>query len=396
MTAAYSRRLVWLDALRLLCALQIVGFHWLRASAANGLFGSRDQVSLVSPYRNLTSGIAELHYLAVDQSGISTVTLLNDIFGLIFGFGWEAVNVFILLSGLTLALNFRRDDGHVLAWYIRRVRRILLPFYCVAVPTLLAAYVFYAFANGRIGVLGRLATKIGPMIPDTLPVALAKHLLLLDPSHRHWVAYFFSPAWWFVPSIIVAYLIFPLLFRISERFGPTILLIGSFCVTIASYALSEHGILVEDAWYFVILHELFAFVVGIEIGTWIQVDELADPQITRIAAHPVSLLVGLLLFALGNVANWFFTSYPISSPLYTLGLILVLAFFAVHLARWRPAATVAKSIDTYHVYLLHQPLAFPLAILFSLATGRLAVFLGGTIYLLIALSIGLFTRRTFR
>ena len=94
-------RVVWLDVLRLICAIAIVGFHWLRACFSHAAFGRGELRSLIDPYRNPGLGTGQFHYLLLDRTGPPAASLVNDALGWLFGFGWEAVNVFILLSGLS-------------------------------------------------------------------------------------------------------------------------------------------------------------------------------------------------------------------------------------------------------------------------------------------------------
>jgi hypothetical protein len=74
-------------------------------------------------------------------------------------------------------------------------------------------------------------------------------------------------------------------------------------------------------------------------------------------------MLGLTMFAVGNVANWFSLTYPLSSALFTPGYTLLLAWLAVFASRSALVLRASRAVDSYYIYLLHQFLAFPLMLM---------------------------------
>ncbi len=376
------RRLEWLDVLRVLCALEIVGFHWLRACFNNGAFGRGDPVSLIDPYRSPGRGLSEVHYLLLDRSGPLPAALATDALGWLFGFGWVAVNVFILLSGLSLTLQAARTGGvgDLRRWYGQRLQRVLVPFYLVALPVVMAAYGFKATAAGRHGLLGQLGDKVAAQMPGNFVGVIAKHLFLVDVTQQQFVATFFAPAWWFVPTIVVGYLVFPILLAVFRRVSVAIWLCSALIVTVASYGLSQAGVLLENAWYFIPGQELFSFAVGIALGHHLA-ESGAEVRLRQRLGSASAMLLNAVLFTLGTVLAWFAPTYAFSSPLYTLGATGILGFAAVRISTRPSVVRLCQMIDPYHLYLLHQPLAFPLAAVAAAAMGAWATSAGILLFL---------------
>jgi hypothetical protein len=379
-----SARIAWLDALRLVCAIEIVGHHWLRAGHQVGLFGSPNAQTIAEAFwGNSDRGFGALRLLLIDHRP-TLLAAVDNVIGLAFGFGWEAANVFILLSGLTLGLTAagRTVASRPARWFVRRLRRILLPYYCIAGPCLVAAFVFEASFSGSQGILGVLAGKIDGLLPGSWELILLEHVILLDPTGRQWVANFFAPAWWFVPAILLGYACFPAMLRCIERFGNRASLLLALGISAVSYRLVQDDVLLNNAWYYVVLNECFNFVLGIVVGRSLR-DGGTRQHLAAFFGSARAAGIGLILFAAGNVLNWFAATYPIASPLFTSGMCLLFAWLAVRLVRHGVVARLAQSVDVYRLYLLHQPLAFPVAVLCAKLLGRFGLAAGLPIYLAI-------------
>ena len=136
--SAPRERLIWLDVLRGLCAFEIVGFHWLRAATKVNLYapqsGSRLHENLILTYRGVDGGISgAFQFFTAAGDGSFLHRVLVDTLGVLFGFGWEAVFVFVLLSGASLVLSTsERQMPSWPKWIYRRAKRILLPYYIIA------------------------------------------------------------------------------------------------------------------------------------------------------------------------------------------------------------------------------------------------------------------------
>jgi peptidoglycan/LPS O-acetylase OafA/YrhL len=390
------KRVKWLDVLRLLCALEIVGFHWLRAGHNAGLFGDPDDsLSLVEAYWGDSGrGFAGLHYLLIDRADTTFPSIATNLIGLLFGFGWETVNVFILLSGLSLSFSTASLRGRLHRWYIRRASRIMVPYYIVALPIVCAAFVFCHFAALWAGSPGRLAEKVHSSTAGPWEWTILKHLVLLDPTQPQWIASFFSRAWWFVPAILVAYLFFPLFHIALRRLGTIATLLFASGLSFLSYRLVQQGTLLLNAWYFVVLNEAFSFTLGMAIGTVLR-GSRGRRLIERMLETWTVIGLGLALFAMGNLANLFHATFAISSPLYTCGMAMVLGGVSKRLSRFTTLVKLARRIDIYHLYLIHQPLAFPAAVLAGLSLGSLGLVLGFPLYLLAVVAVALLLGNIF-
>jgi peptidoglycan/LPS O-acetylase OafA/YrhL len=369
-----NRRVDWLDVLRLLTIVLIVGFHWVRTSEASNSYG----LTWSEVYEWPERGLHQLYYLFPDRTGLSVSSLINNAISVLFQYGWQGVNVFVLLSGLGLAMNFHPErPGFELAkWYRRRFSRILAPYYVISVPMILIAELVMRAGSGQTGALGKMASKLAEKnLKDPLLIELAKNIFLVDPRQHLWITAFFSPAWWFIPPLLVAYLCFPLLHRIVVARGLRIVLPISLAVTAGSYTLTHRGMLWQWGWYFIILHELSTFIIGIAIGRFMSTERGRHTVLMFIAA-PRALFLGAGLYVIGTVANWFPLTAPLSTPVFTLGLVLVLSYISVALARFRSAVSASQRVDGYHIYLMHQFIAFPLVAIVASALHQRARSIG--------------------
>jgi peptidoglycan/LPS O-acetylase OafA/YrhL len=316
--------------------------------------------------------------------GHTLAVWLTNLIGLLGGFGWEAVSALVLISGFSLRISQRstaRTRAEWFGWYRKRARRILVPFYIAAAFFL----TFYALAaavlphlGGRFA--GSLATKLFSQFHTPLPGVLASHLLLFDPYNRFWSADFLAPAWWFVPAILLAYAIYPFVTAAAGR-APAATLLAAAGVTVAAYAAAGAGLLWNETWYYIVLQESFNFTLGIVVATlWLSPKRAL---LERCLNDPRVFAAAVLAFAIGNVANWSDAFRPVASMLYGPGLTLMLAFLGGRLARAQFAATLTR-VDPYDLYLVHQPFAFPLALLAGTVLHQYAVFAGWFVFVAVS------------
>jgi hypothetical protein len=232
--------------------------------------------------------------------------------------------------------------------------------------------------SGRFA--GAIDTKMLSQFHTPPLGVLSSHLLLVDPFNRFWSADFLAPAWWFVPAILLAYAVYPFVAAALRR-APTSCLIGAAVVTVASYAAADAGMLWNETWYYIVLQESFNFTLGIFIATlWLGPKRavlegaLDDPRIFAFAA---------LLFVVGNLANWSAELRPIASMLYGPSLVVMLASIARLLTRSRFSPAFTR-VDPYDLYLVHQPFAFPLALLAGAVLHSYAVFVGWFVFVAVS------------
>jgi peptidoglycan/LPS O-acetylase OafA/YrhL len=380
-----SERLHWLDLTRILCALMILGIHWLRACYKVGLFGRGDPDNIVMDYQSHSGGLQLFNHVLIAGNGTAPSTWLTNLIGLFGGFGWEAVSALILISGFSLALS---QHGAVLArgawwsWYGKRAKRILVPFYIVAF--------FFLTLYGLAAVVlphlhGRFASAIGTKMLSqfhTPPLGVIfSHIFLVDPYNRDWSADFLAPAWWFVPAILLAYAAYPFAQAAIRSRASGLFMIGTALLSIVSFAAADAGVLSNETWYYIVLQESFNFALGIFIaGVWLGPKR---PVLERALDDPRVFAVAAIVFVIGNLANWSSEFRPFASMLYGPSLVVILAFLARRFALTRPSRALS-AIDPYDLYLVHQPFAFPIALVTGPVLHSYAVFGGWFVFVAVA------------
>jgi Acyltransferase family len=389
MTATISRppveRLHWLDITRVLCALMILGIHWLRACYKAGLFGVEGQPSIVMDYQAHSGGFRIFNYLLIAGSDHHLSGWLTNVIGLLGGFGWEAVSALVLISGFSLAISQGTkslNPRQWFTWYGKRAKRILIPFYLVAFFFLalyfLAAHVLPAM-HGRLAT--EFDTKLLGQFHTPLLGVIISHIFLVDPFNRDWSADFFAPAWWFIPAILLAYAAYPFI-RSASRVGNGLpLLAGTALLSIGGFMAADAGLISNETWYYIVLQESFNFALGVVVArVWLGPGRSA---LERALGDPRVLAIAAVLFVLGNVANWSPQARPIASMLYGPSLVVILVFLGKRLERSRVSQAIT-SVDAYDLYLVHQPFAFPLAAMSKILLHSYAVFVGWFIFVAVA------------
>jgi hypothetical protein len=390
MTAAPAtarERLVWLDIARVLCALMILGIHWLRACYNVRLFGAGGHPNLVVDYQGHSGGLLLFHYVLIAGTSLSLSAWLSNLIGLLGGFGWEAVSALILISGFSLALAQRGKrlslPGWV-DWYKKRAKRILIPYYLVALPLLAIYGLAILVLQRQSGHMAQiLDLKLLSQFPSPLLGTLLSHLLLFNPWGVQWAPTFSTPAWWFVPAILLAYLFYPSI-RAASRFGRGLpLLFGAAAVTIISYELSDARILINETWYYIVLQESFNFCLGVVIANaWMGEGRRV---LERIIADPRCFALGIAVFVLGNIFNWMPSLRPVASMLYGPSLVVIVAYLGKRIEA-TAAGRALLACDSYDLYLVHQPFAFPIALISKGIFHAYGIFVGWFIFVAVAVA----------
>ena len=391
-----STRLTWLDMLRGLCALEIIGLHWLRACMHANLFVNTSLPenfrSFIWSDKNNNQGFQMLQdfpdYFMLDNQNNLAAGLINFV-GILFGFGWEALDVFILISGFSLTLKLtawpNQAKDYWLSWYKRRWQRIILPYYLIVIIMLSSFLCFYLVVNLlHIPFFAPIQAQLQDKIDKQWLSLLFSHLFLIDFWETNGNPTFFATAWWFIPAILGAYISFPFFFWLLTKFGRKFLLFFGFLVTTIFYGLHIQNIWQGNVWFYIITFELFNFSLGMVIGNWYQSDSNFNFQ--NVLFNPITLLGGLLAVVAGNVMNWFTFLYPFSSIFFTCGLMILGANLSKLLLKV-PFVRKLKNIDFYILYLIHQPFAYLIVLLLSRFLKRYTTFFGIFIYLFVVLSI---------
>ena len=263
-SASHKLRLSYLDGLRAAAALYVVLFHAVLGFA----------VELSGPFRVLR---------------------------LMFGFGHEAVAIFIVLSGYCLMLPVvRSTDGQLKGGFVgylgRRAFRILPPYFAaLGLSLLLIRFV---------PVLGHGGTRT--IWDDSLPGIglgpIASHLLLFHNWFPAW-AYQINGPLWSVASEWQIYFFFPLLLLPIWRRSGTCLVLGSAALIGYAPLLFAHaGAMRAVPWY------LLLFALGM-LAAGVGFSERGLERRLRERVNWSRLSLGLWLFcALGGTLGariWF-------------------------------------------------------------------------------------------
>jgi peptidoglycan/LPS O-acetylase OafA/YrhL len=345
--------------------------------------GGKKPNNFVITYRQMSPGIGGLSNAVLSNANAFHSRIIEDGLGVLFEFGWEAVHVFVLLSGFSLALSLtkRSTRPHWTSWIWTRAERVLIPFYTISLPLTLVMLMLSLY-NGT-GVLGQFARKLALNGGESPERVILSQLLLEDPWHRLWVPTFLAPAWWFVPAILFGYLFFPAIWLALNRCGARLTLTLSLAVSILSYTLMLHWRIIEWGWYFVIPNEAFNFSLGAVLGRYFGSTQ-GTKKIEACLRSPRSLVYGVLLVVVGNLANLYSATYPVSSSIFTLGLSMCGGYLAVLLGQtW--LGRIIGAIDSYVLYLSHQPFAFVFAVLCMRAHMPEIPALGAILYISFAL-----------
>jgi peptidoglycan/LPS O-acetylase OafA/YrhL len=187
------------------------------------------------PYLDGIRGLAALavvlyhSYLFTGMTGEARTEL--PAIGLIMGWGYLGVPVFIVLSGYVLMLPLLRTEsldfpGGVRAFVLRRARRILPPYYAALVVSL-----------GLIALIPVLqresSTQWDSKVPVTLPDVLS-HLFLVHDASADWVGKINGPLWSVAVEWQIYFLMPLLLVPMWRRLNPYVVVVTLTTITIVA------------------------------------------------------------------------------------------------------------------------------------------------------------------
>jgi peptidoglycan/LPS O-acetylase OafA/YrhL len=322
-------RMIWIDLVKGISILWIVFFHFFN-SYANDRFPWFIKGAYFSKFVSACSPHTSLAMLQCR---------LESLFVLAIDFGYHAVGVFLLLSGLGLTYSlahFVDPPSGWTGWYRDRLLR-LYPMYWVA--HLIYLVTPFAWSGEPIDyrfLLSLAGDRFFP--PDTL-------------------FYYLNAAWWYFGLLIQLYFVFPLLFRMLQKIGPVPFLIVTGLVTLISRYLLlcvfvVSGDYVQGAFFGC---RLFEFTLGMVIGLYLRRDRVA---FERLLFSTRTLLIGVAIYATGFLTYHSSATYTFSDPMFTTGLFVIVAHFASALGRIRSIASPVARVGfySYGLYLIHEPL----------------------------------------
>jgi peptidoglycan/LPS O-acetylase OafA/YrhL len=228
-------------------------------------------------------------------------------------FGYQFVDVFILMSGFSLVLSLKGQPLQALPFLRQRLLRILLPLWTV---TWLAFPILWA--------IGKTTQTY---IPSNWSIFAGMTFPLLFEYGGNQMLPISGP-WWFIPLILSFTAVFPVLWKLQQRWGIRNLLGVAAMLTIvyraiAAYALDGHPTYVmfassTGAQPFVpFLAKFFTFVVGIAVA--LRYQQWRGPLFW---SNSWGLAIGLPIYALGFVLQFYQVGWLIADSLIAIGLSL--------------------------------------------------------------------------
>lgn len=329
-----SQRLAWLEGIRIFAVAALLVYHaQLRYSGY--------------AYTPQPTGLPQnLSQLMAITSNLPDMGLLTKILGLPAWFGFQAIDLFVLISGFSLMLSLRGEPLHLTEFWRRRLGRVLWPFWTVA---WLAYPVLWAIA---------IATKTYLPNPWYIFATLSYPLTY---TYNGNLLMSTSAPWWLVSLIISFILIFPALWHLLHRWGASNLLTVSIVVTLAYRALSifvfggQPNYVLWDSpmgWhpFALFLAKLSTFVLGMVVG-----------QAFLQGVGPIywsaqrALLVGMPIYVLGFISQFYYVGWIFADLLLPVGLGLCCLTLSRWLTRWQWLAfgMIAVGAHTFSYFLLH-------------------------------------------
>lgn len=331
--SAAVQRLAWLDGLRIFAAVMILLYH------AQLLFTqyryTPQPTGLVDNLQQLFSATDSL----ITPSG--WIQLLN----IPTAFGFQFVDVFILLSGFSLMLAARHRSFDWLDFWQKRLSRLLWPFWTVALLSYPVLWMVGAATQSYIPpVWNYFAAFTFPLLFD--------HQVLLS----------ISGPWWFIPLILSFTLCFPWLHRLIYRWGGHNVVMVSLVITLGYRALATYVFGGQPTYtlldtpngplpFYVLLAKLSTFVIGMVVAQAYKHGRgvLFWPQVK-------ALRIGLGVYAVGFVCQFYRLGWIVCDLLVPLGLTLV----CMVVCRWLTAARLSRSLalslgkHSYSFFLIHN------------------------------------------
>lgn len=334
-TATKSQRIAWLEATRILAAVVILFYH------AQLLFTGY-------AYAPAPTGLAaNVQQIFVAATKLSDQGWLWQIIALPSWFGYQFVDVFVLISGFSLVLSLKDRPLEVGRFLKKRLLRILWPFWTVA---------WLAYP-----VLWAIGKATDSYIPNLWHIfAGCTFPLLFDYSGELLLRT--SGPWWFVPLILSFALLFPFLWQLLQRWGATNLLLVSVVLTLlyrslAVYVLGGHPTYVvldtvADWQPFVLfLSKLSTFVLGMVIG-----QAYGQGRGPLFWSWQRALLVGLPIYIAGFMCQFYQLGWVVVDLLLPIGLTLLCMVLFHPIARLEllQPGLVWLGAQSYTYYLVHN------------------------------------------
>lgn len=336
-----SRHLGWLEGIRIFGVILLLLYH------AQSLFTGY-------AYTPQPIGLTEnLEQLLAPIESLSDRGLLFRLLQIPAWFGFQFIDVFVLINGFCLVLSQKGKPLQVGHFLKHRMLRLLFPFWTISWISLPVLW--------TLGIAANLS------IPNPWQMfAAATFPLLADFSGE--LLRSTSSTWGFLPLILSFGLLSPLLWTLLLRWGKANLLLVSIAITIgyramAVFQFNGHPTYVlfdtSVGWYPFLLFpaKLSTFVVGMVVGR--QYFKGKGPVFWQ---PENALVVGLGLYIAGFVCQFYRWGWIFADLLLPLGLSLCCMVIFKAIAHG-PIATVFNSLGSYsYSYFLLSSLVADLTI----------------------------------
>jgi peptidoglycan/LPS O-acetylase OafA/YrhL len=329
-------RLDWVDQLKGLAILWILVNH-----IGEQIFGGPYFANPSMVWPPLAERIAQIQPL----TGYGLWNWLVNGFRYISWTGDQGVQLFLILSGFGLAWGQLSKRQAFVDWrpfYIRRFERIY--------PLWWGIHIFFTITWLLIG--------RGLSLLD-----YHTYLSFLGIRFTPGLFYYFAPAWWYFGLILQLYALYPFLWRLLQRWGPTWLLAGSLAVTFVS---RWAGIVwlsgFMDPWLrgAFLITRLGEFVLGVSLAAWLF--QSPDNRLRKMQSY-LALIGALFIYLVGTGLSFTLYGNIFSTFLTGAGAFFILASFLIRLQPGSGNVVVGgmqkflhwTGDHSYSVYLTHHP-----------------------------------------
>jgi peptidoglycan/LPS O-acetylase OafA/YrhL len=329
-----SQRLAWLEGIRIIAVVMLLLYHiQLRFTGY--------------AYTPQPTGLEDnLRQLITVTDNLPSWGISPFLFGVPAWFGFQFVDVFVLISGFSLVLSLEGKPLEIGKFLKQRLSRILWPFWIV---TLVSWPILWAIA---------LATDTRFPNPWYFFAGIS---FPLTYSYNGELLIGTSGPWWLMSLVLSFAVLFPFLWTLLQRWGASNLLLASVLVsvgyrTLATYILGGHPTYVlwdtPAGWYpfALFVAKLSTFVLGMVIG---QAYLRGQGPVHWDSQH--LLIVGMPVYLLGFFCQFYMWGWVLAELLLPIGLLFwwMVILRGVASLPGLAMGLIALGSHSYSYFLLH-------------------------------------------
>ncbi|NJP10492.1 MAG: acyltransferase [Leptolyngbyaceae cyanobacterium RU_5_1] len=329
-----SQRLAWLEGIRIFAVAMLLLYHaQLRFT---GYAYTPQPTGLEDNLRQLFAATEELPLRGV----------LTQLLSLPSWFGFQFIDVFVLISGFSLVLSLKGKLLQVGSFLQQRFLRLLWPFWTIA-------WLSYP-------VLWAIAVATGTNQPNPWYMFVGISFPLVYDSNGQLLIGTSGP-WWLMSLILSFAVLFPFLWMLMRRWGAMNLLVVSVLLTVtyrtlAVYVFGGHPTYVvwdsPAGWhpFALFLPKFSTFVIGMAVGqAYLRHQGPIYWDTQRV------LTVGIPAYVSGFICQFYLWGWIWADLLLPVGLCLCLmvVFRALASLSWVASLLLAIGGHSYSYFLLH-------------------------------------------